>query len=146
MSTEQPRRCTLEEYGGTYTANHTMLSPSGKVSGRARGQAMNRESEKVQRAGERAEEYYAEVRAGRIINPNDPHRRTIMIHREIKDFEDKIESAESKIKFYESIGMGKRGKIKPSYKRVIDEFAEDISVYKKTIEQLREELGFACHD
>lgn len=131
---------TLVRYGGTYTCEHSLLSPSGRMSGRALEAAKARERERAGVAGAKAAEWAAKIRSGEFVDPTDLNRRARQIDYEIQQARTRIESHEGQIRFYTSIGMGKRGKIRPKFARIIAEYEGIILGLRETIRGLEAEL------
>lgn len=75
--------------------------------------------------------FAAESRIKALRNPED--ERGYFTRTETKRLLSSIGSNESHIRFMKSIGIGKRGKIKPTYQRVIDEYQQKIDEAKSAL-------------
>lgn len=103
--------------------DHSFLSPNGTISQRERDREWGRLGATVDALAQNDAEFDAMVRRGEAYDP------ALLAH-DAKQRAQRIQTIEGQIRFYRSIGMGKRGKVKPTYQRMIDGFEAELSALR----------------
>jgi len=108
--------------------DHSMLSPNGRLSPRLKNAETDRLSETMRRLEEADREYADLVRSGRIIEPGGS-----ILRQDSEARATKRKILQDRIEEYKRLGMGKRGTIKPSFQRAIDEFQTELDSLDDTL-------------
>lgn len=111
--------------------DHSIISPNGRVSDRTRQGTQNKQSETMRALTQSDKDYENKVLSGAIIEPGGG-----TIRARLSEIDSSIPTIEGQIRFYEHLGMGARGKIKPKYQKVIDEFKDRISALQAERERI----------
>ena len=120
--------------------DHSMLSPSGKVSKRAKTQGMKRLEERIRLNKQAHREYNEAILKGEIIDPTEGFQKVTkeglekrIEEKRQKEISGRIAQIDAQIRFAKDVGKGKRG-IKPTAQKRIDELEAE----KKTLTEKAE--------
>lgn len=133
------RTLTIEQYRASkglpsagLGLDHSMISPNGRVSDRQKeaGLAKMRETWSALLVAD--DEYVAAIRSGEIVDPSGAYSaerfRRIDAERVAKD----IAINEGHIRFYTSIGQGRRG-LRPKFARIVAEYQAKIDALRPLV-------------
>jgi len=114
--------------------DHSMLSPSGRISGRTRGEALKRLRERLDSNRRGHEAFQAAIDKGEIIDSEGKHKPTPKRTNNQGEILQLQLQLQRMIEVWEQVGIStKTGKLRPSYKKQIENAL-------KKINQLRESL------
>lgn len=101
--------------------DHSLISPNGRLSKRAASAATDKLRDTWRKIDAVDTEYDAKVLAGEIIEPSGATLRHLEEQREKKRA-----TLRNQIQFYRHVGLGKRGKVKPTFQRIIDGYQAEL--------------------
>lgn len=104
--------------------DHALLSPSGTISKRAKGQALERLLDRIEKNKQAHRDFEAAIIAGEIIDSEGKVTKESLEdeqkQRDQKKIDSRVSQIDTQIRNLKNVGIGKKGTIKPSFQKEID--------------------------
>ncbi len=104
--------------------DHSLLSPSGTISKRAKGQALERLLKRIEGNAQAHKDFEAAILAGTIVDSEGKITKQSLEdeqkQRDQKKIDSRVSQIDTQIRNLENVGIGKKGTLRPSFQKEID--------------------------